>query len=186
MCDTWQMIHDTWYMKWDIWNDICVTRVSSLSVLGSSFQLTGEEVSIPLLGLEKTSRPGAIRGEVRCPAGQHHPPLSVYLCLQDYLQRTVPLRDYYSHAENCVARQLFIATTKPFQPVKPTTLARWHLLAMGKAGLDTKSFKSHSARSASSSAMLRQGCSVAQILQGAHWSDTSRTFKLFYDRSWKS
>lgn len=151
--------------------------------MGSGLQLVGEEVSIPLLGLEKNSRPGNCRGEVKCPAGQNHPPLSVYVCLQDYLNRTQPQRLYYNRAENLSTEQLFIATTKPYQPVSSSTLARWLLLAMERAGLKTESYKAHSARSAASSGLIRQGLSVKQIMKRAFWSERSRTFNLFYNRS---
>ena len=79
--------------------------------------------------------------------------------------------------------RLFIANTKPYQAVTPSTLAKWLLETMDRAGIDTAQYKAHSSRSASASSMLRQGLSLQQILERANWSPRSRTFSIFYDRS---
>ena len=54
---------------------------------------------------------------------------------------------------------------------------------MDKAGIDTSLYKAHSVRSASATQMKLAGMSLTQILARAHWSETSRTFAKFYDRS---
>ena len=78
---------------------------------------------------------------------------------------------------------MFIANTKPYQAVQPLTLAKWLLVAMDRAGIDTALYRAHSARSASATAMRRQGMSLQQILVRADWSPTGGTFSRFYDRS---
>jgi len=50
-----------------------------------------------------------------------------------------------------------------------------------EAGIDTEMFKAHSVRGASSSAALRKGVHISDILQTADWSKDS-TFKWFYYR----
>ena len=97
--------------------------------------------------------------------------------------RTQDWRDYFTMAEGYELSHLFIASTKPHQNVTPSTLAKWMLKAMETAGIDTKSFKAHSGRSASSSALVNRGFSLSQILNRANWSDISGTFTRFYDRS---
>jgi len=51
---------------------------------------------------------------------------------------------------------------------------------LSEAGIDTEMFKAHSVR-ASSSAALRKGVHISDILQTADWSKDS-TFKRFYHR----
>ena len=52
---------------------LSISRQSTVAVLGPSFQLVGDSVVIPITGLEKTSRPGHLRGEVVLPAGDNCP-----------------------------------------------------------------------------------------------------------------
>lgn len=54
---------------------------------------------------------------------------------------------------------------------------------MAKAGIDTAAYKAHSVRSAASSDMLRRGFTLQQVLARAHWSPSSRTFAVFYNRA---
>lgn len=141
------------------------------------------DVVFQLGGVEKTTRPGNVRGEVRCPGGAGHTGLSLIDCLVEYQDRTQVNREFYTRGEGAPPSRLFISTVKPYQPVKPSTLAKWLLVAMARAGIDTSSYKAHSVRSAAASAMLRRGLSLQQVLQRANWSATSRTFALFYDGS---
>ena len=140
-------------------------------------------IIIPLVTLEKTSRPGKTRAEVVLPSGDSHPPLSLHQCISHYLARTEQARDYFEKAEGHKPSAMFISNTKPFQPVKPCTLAKWLLVAMERAGISTASYKAHSVRSASASDLRNKGMSLAQVLERGNWSSSTRTFRLFYDRS---
>ena len=124
---------------------------------------------------------GSLRGELRCPAGRDK--LSLADCLAHYLDRTVEKRAYYEAAEGKFPDRLFVANTKPHQPVTPSTLAKWLLRAMDGAGKDTGAYKAHSSRSASASHLVRRGFSVTQIMERANWSRSSRTFSIFYNRA---
>ena len=99
-------------------------------------------------------------------------PLSLASCLIKYSARTAHKRSYFDKAEDGRPARLFIANTKPYQPVQLSTLAKWLLLAMTRAGIDTTLFKAHSTRSASATQMKQSGM-----------SETSATFAKFYDRS---
>ena len=114
--------------------------------------------------LEKNSGPKKTHIEVRCPGGTRDFPLS---CLIEYSSRTESKRAYFTQAEAATPARLFIANTKPYQAVTPSTLAKWLPETMDRAGIDTALYKAHSARSASASDMLRQGVSLQQILQRA-------------------
>ena len=67
--------------------------------------------------------------------------------------------------------------------MKPATLAKCLLSTMQGAGIDTAKFKAHSSRSAGASDLVNKGYSLTQILQRADWSQSSRTFDSFYNRS---
>jgi len=151
--------------------------------MSPQYQVKDNHVVIPLTHLEKTSRPGKLRHEVVLPAGDDHPPLSLNLCLSEYILRTESYREYFMRAEGARPARMFISNIKPHQPVQPTTLARWVLAAMDRAGISTVSYRANSVRSASASDMRCKGMSLSQVLQRGNWSASTRTFALFYDRS---
>ena len=126
---------------------------------------------------------GHVRGELSVPGGDDFPPLSLSLYLSAYLSRTEAKRAYHLRAEGSLPDRLFIANTKPFQPVQPSTLAKWMMVAMEGAAIDTATYKAHSVRSAGASDLVRRGLSVSQIMARAHWSQSSETFKRFYNRA---
>ena len=78
---------------------------------------------------------------------------------------------------------LFISNLKPYQGVTKTTLARWLLVCMDRAGIDTASYRANSLRSAGASSFRAKGMSLAQVLARGYWSSATRTFSIFYDRS---
>ena len=160
-----------------------LSRSSSVAAIGPSFQLVEDTVILPLVSLEKTSRPSNIRGELRCPAAVDDPELSLSTYLAAYLDRTEPCRQYFAKAEGAPPDRLFVSTTKPHQPVLPATLAKWLLRAMEAAGIDTKTFRAHSSRGAGATDLVKKGLSLVQILRRANWSETSDTFQRFYNRA---
>ena len=116
-------------------------------------------------------------------AGKSRRPLKIFasqdrdICvlttLKDYLRRTQSLRKGQS--------QLFISYVKPHKAVTCDTIRRWLLTAMATAGINTHVFKAHSTRSAGTSAALRNGTPIKDILNSAQWS-SSRTFEQFYNK----
>ena len=98
--------------------------------------------------------------------------------------RSQPNRDYHLKAEGQLPPSLFISTTRPYQAVTPSTITRWLLATMEEAGIDTATYRAHSTRSAGASDQLRKGLPLTQILKRGHWSETSQTFRLFYNRAW--
>jgi len=94
---------------------LSLSRQSSVAVLGPRFQAVDDNIILPIMGLEKTSRPGHLRGEVQLPAGDICPPLSLHVCLSEYLTRTEPLRVYHEKAEGTRPPYLFVSNIKPHQ-----------------------------------------------------------------------
>ena len=144
--------------------------------------MTGNIVYLCTPQLEKTSRPGRLRHELRLPSSPAGP-LCLASVLEDYVTRTEEKRLYHLKAEGTRPASLLISNTKPYQAVQSTTVARWLLLAMSRAGIDTASYKSHSTRSASASSLVSRGFSVKQILHRGNWSEKSRTFAVYYNRA---
>ena len=66
---------------------LSLSRRSSLACLGPSFQLKDTDIVIPLTSLEKTPRPGFVRGELSLPSSVSGSPLCPVTCLRDYLDR---------------------------------------------------------------------------------------------------
>ena len=141
------------------------------------------EIILPIVALEKSSRPGSIRSEVSLPAGLANPALSLAACLSAYNSRTNEKRAYYEAAEGHPPDRLFVSNTKPHQPVTTTTLARWLTTMMASAGIDTSMYKAHSSRSASATSHVKKGLSLCAVLKKGNWSEKSRTFQLFYNRA---
>ena len=68
-----------------------------------------------------------------------------------------------------------------YAPVTPKTIARWVVETLGKAGINTKTFKPHATRSASTSAAYNKGLSLSEIGKAAGWSNFT-TFAKFYNK----
>jgi hypothetical protein len=126
----------------------------------------------------------------------------VYFNCGDKLKSCKPGQNFilqlkaYSKAELCPLRtlkcymkctqgvrkdsQLFVSF-KNYKAVSTSTLARWLKNVLSMAGIDIKEFKAHSFRGASSSAAVKAGCKISDILKTANWS-SSKNFKTFYLR----
>ena len=90
-----------------------------------------------------------------------------------YLKKTESLRGSES--------QLLISHVKPFKKVVSSSISRWLLNILKQAGVNTDVFKAHSTRGAATSASVRLGASMRDVLTTAGWSSAS-TFSSFYHR----
>ena len=72
-----------------------------------------------------------------------------------------------------------IPSSLPFKPVTTTTLGRWLRTFMSAAGIDSKIFKAHSVRGASTTAAANAFVPLSTIMSMADWSSSS-TFRTFY------
>ena len=102
-------------------------------------------------------------------------PLHSAQLLQSYLDRTSAIRD-------AADRQLLISFCQPHRPVSTDTVSRWVRQTMSDAGIDTRSFGTHSVRGASASAAAAAGVPLDAILQAGDWSNTSSAFQRHYHR----
>ena len=65
--------------------------------------------------------------------------------------------------------------------MSPRTIARWIMLVLQSAGIDTSKFKAHSVRGAATSHAFVTGTPVADILKMADWS-SEHVFRRHYLR----
>lgn len=77
--------------------------------------------------------------------------------------------------------KFFISYAPRYKAVTSTTIARWVKEVMSNAGIDTKVFKSHATRSASTSAASTKGLSLLNINKAAGWSN-AKTFAKHYNK----
>ena len=135
-------------------------------------ELTESKCTFYVSQLLKTSRPG----NHLAPLELKKYPLDINLCpvalTKRYLELTGHLRGLYI--------QLFISFKAPHKPVTTPTLSRWCRKVLRLANIDND-FKSHSTRSAATSAALAAGVSLKEINRAAGWT-SSNAFARFYKR----
>ena len=98
--------------------------------------------------------------------------LCVVRCLKLYLAATE------NHRKN---NQLLLSFVKPFGAISRDTIARWTLMVMRLAGIDTDRYGGHSTRGASTSAAKRLGVPLNLILRQASWRSV-QSFAKHYDK----
>jgi len=114
---------------------------------------------------------------------QESPGLDLKETTKAYLQKTRSLRELYKQKTGLLPSSLLICTRKPHNPAAPATIARWMLSTMKKSGIDTNTYKAHSARAAAAAGFKRRGMSLKNILAKADWSHKTNVYPKFYERS---
>lgn len=77
--------------------------------------------------------------------------------------------------------KLFLSVNSPHQPVSSATLSHWVKDCLLEAGIDSQVFKAQSTCGAATSAALRAGISIQEIVRLVDWTKET-TFKKFYYR----
>ena len=90
--------------------------------------------------------------------------------IEEYLARRKALA-------NTNVKTLFITCVKPHNTPSTETIARWVKGIMIESGVDTKVFKPHSCRSASTSKGKIQGLPVDQIIKYGSWKNVNTFLK---------
>jgi len=130
----------------------------------TNMELTESKYTFYVSQFLKTSRPG----NHLAPLELKKYPLDINLCpvalTKRYLELTGHLRGFKA----------------PHKPVTTPTLSRWCRKVLRLANIDND-FKSHSTRSAATSAALAAGVSLKEINRAAGWT-SSNAFARFYKR----
>jgi len=154
------------------------SRTSELQALDLRFrQYKPKGVVFKLASLTKKRQLGAPLKECSFASFAEDPRLCVVQCLKQYETITQPFRAITPEK----AALLFISYVKPHRPVTTQRLAHWIKDLLKEAGVDTAVFKAHSVRGASTSAALKKGVHISDILSTANWNRES-TFQRFYCR----
>ena len=151
-------------------------RSADLANLNINFkQFSPEGVTFFPTKLAKQSRPGKEMTTFFFPAFPHNDRLCPVQALRVLELRTSERRKEKKQSS------LFLALIKPYNPVAPSTIARWLKSILSKAGIDTSTFKAHSIRGASTSSAANAGITTSDILAAADWSSET-VFRKFYYR----
>jgi len=126
-----------------------------------------------LSGLIKQSRPGFKNPQPTFKEYVKDKRLCVHKYISVYIERTKNLRGSQS--------QLLLTFQKPHHPPTGSTVSRWVKSILKLAGVDTVLFGPHSCRAAATSAGVRGGVHVEDIMKGIGWSKQS-TFANFYHK----
>ncbi|XP_066932297.1 integrase/recombinase xerD homolog [Clytia hemisphaerica] len=150
------------------------SRASELNILDTKFLSKYSSVYIfELDGVTKTQKPGDSPTKIKLFRFQENLSLCVCHTIDEFLSRTKERRG--------TETRLLISHIKPYRRVSTDTVSRWLKTIIGLAGIDTKIFKGHSTRSATTSKASSLGISVREILERANWTNES-TFQKFYNR----
>ena len=144
--------------------------VLALSI--DKMELSRQEVVFELSKLLKSNRLGDPLSTVVLTAFNQNRKLCVVRAIKAYLKITVKIRN---------SNQLLLSYVRPNGPISRDTLARWTIVVLAKAGIDTKRYASHSTRGAVASNAKTLGVSVKTILACAGWK-TSVAFARHYNK----
>ena len=124
--------------------------------------------------LLKTSRRKSHQQSIEFKAYPHNVSLCIVALIKLYLDKTAALW----HDVNSLS---FISYAPPHKPVSSKTLARQVSKILHKAGIYTKTLKSHSLRSASTSNAFIGGLSLNEIAKATGWTNIN-TFRKFHNK----
>ena len=133
---------------------------------------TEDKCIIPVYSVIKQTRKGKHMRPMEFKTYPEEEKLCLVKNLQAYLVRTRELR---------TSSKLFISYQRPYNPVTRDTITRWVNNIMGKAGIDTSVYVTHSCRSAASSYARDKKVPLRRIVEACGWSSES-TFAKHYSK----
>lgn len=146
-------------------------RVQSIHNICLSNMNVDDSKYVFYLGKIKQSRPSCKSFYMSLERFPGEENLCIFKALSEYLKRTESIRN------GC--DKVFISYLKPHKQVSKNTIARWIKTFLGLAGINIKKFSAHSTRAASSSAAIRNGVPITEILNKAGWSSEKTFFKYY-------
>lgn len=150
-------------------------RIQTLAVLKlTDIIKDGDGFKIVTQAFLKTSSQNRPQPVLRIPRFKEKPELCVASVLEEYIERTRPLRNDLE--------DLFITHKRPYHKASSQTLSRWIKNTLKKAGIDTTRYSAYTTRHASTSAVFHRGIDIESIRKTVGWSQNSNTFARFYCR----
>jgi len=155
---------------------MALTSASRVSALDLRFQYyKSNGVLFKLASLTKKRQPGAPLKEIFFASF----PKDEKLCVVQYLSHYKVVTKPFWEMDPERAALLFLSYIKPHKPATSHRLAHWIKDLLKEAGVNTEVFKAHSVRVAATSAALKKGLQISDILSTADWSCESTFKKLF-------
>lgn len=152
---------------------VSAQRVQTVHLMRlSAVEISVSGCKIAMLDKLKQTRPGFHQKDLEFSRYTEDEHLCVVNCLEEYVKRTAELRDNDDD-------KLLLCYQSPHRPASKDTISRWLKTVLIRAGI--KDFAPHSFRGASSSAMLKSGVPLDDILKVAGWSKAT-TFRKFYNK----
>ena len=155
-------------------------RVQTLSTLRTQDLLWSQDKDTAVFRLSQTlkhSKRGSL-GVLTFHSFKEDPRVCVIKALKEYIFRTEDLRK----SEDTTQDSLFITTTPPFRGASKASIARWTREVLTASGIETKLFKAHSVRGASTSKLADLHVSIQEIMSKAAWKSES-TFQKYYHKT---
>ena len=138
----------------------------------NDIEASDSQLTFSVNALLKSSRPGSHLKPIIIPAFPDDKTLCLVSVFSEYVKRTKTLRK---------TQKLIVTYSKPHSHASKCTLSKWIKDVLKLSGIDISQYKSHSTRSASTSAAKKAGASVSAIMNAAGWTQES-TFRKFYDK----
>lgn len=158
---------------------MCLLSGQRAQTLGSlkleDMHLDEEKCVFYISSLMKQSRPKFHPAPLEFLAFSKNDNICVVQCITDYLERTKELR------KNMSLGGFFVSFAKPHKVISSRTISRYVCKFLKLVGIDIKTFKGHSTRSAATSAAAAKGLSLTEVSRAAGWSNAS-TFRDHYHK----
>lgn len=132
--------------------------------------LNSDSVVFYITNLMKTSRPGKVYQTVIFKKYNRQELCPVFT-LKKYLEKT----------KLCRKTDSVLISFRTNKEITTSTLARWLKTILESSGIDSRVFRAHSYRGASTSAAYLSGVKLDDIMKMANWQ-AAKTFKKFYLR----
>lgn len=123
----------------------------------------------------KTSGPNKYQPILILPFFKDKEELCVASAALAYINATKNLRGNEKH--------LILTYKKPYHPASSQTISRWIKTVLKNSGINTEIYQSHSTRHAATSAAFRSGISIEAIRKTAGWTESSKVFNTFYNKT---
>ncbi|XP_050311935.1 uncharacterized protein LOC126747394 [Anthonomus grandis grandis] len=149
-------------------------RIQTLSKITlKNIKQKSDAIEIRISDRIKTSGLGKKQPFLVFPYFKNKPELCIASTIKHYIKVTETRRRFIN--------TLILTHMKPYRPASTQTISRWVKDVLGKSGIDTDIFKSHSVRHATTSAAFRCGLDIDLIRITAGWTEKSTVFNTFYN-----
>ena len=124
----------------------------------------------------KHARRGKPAGPVFFHAFPEDPKVCPVKIFDDYIQNTNDIRVSQD------TPSLLLGIVKPHKPIVSSSVSRWIVNFLAKAGIDTRHFQGHSVRGASSSKAHVKGVPLNVVLKQGNWS-SDKVWQMHYHKN---